>query len=246
MCTTRSCSFSAVSPRSWCSVSGEAVVADGLTTERGRVHGGIEAAKWAAFALMAVDHFFHLALERFQPLAYLGGRLVFPLFALCLAFGLAGRGSLVLDGTIKRLLVWACIAQVPWAMFHSSGLNVVFTLAFGALVYQALFVRGLGWLRYLLAFAAFVFSPLSEFGLAGLVLVVGAMWFAESRSRVAAAVALFGLLALYVPNGTFFAVLGAPVFWGLCHYTSVPRVPHLFYWLYPAHLVVLGFLRWAL
>ena len=92
-----------------------------------RTHGGLEAAKWAAFAFMVCDHVNDYLLRDFVPILYLLGRLVFPMFALCLAFGLAGRGLLVLDGTIRRLLIWAFIAQVPWSMFpHSDTLNVIF------------------------------------------------------------------------------------------------------------------------
>lgn len=214
----------------------------------GEINRGIEAAKWLAFVFMVADHvnIFLLPEGHSVPLLYLLGRLVFPMFALCLAFGLAERGSFVLDTTIRRLLLWACIAQVPWSMFHDTGLNVLFSLAFGAMLYQAFFVRGLGWVRYVLAVAGVALCFVSEFGLPGLVLVFGSLWWAESRSRWAAGVALFGLAALQTVNGTWFAMLGPLVFWALYKYAELPRLRHAFYWMYPGHLVLLGFVRWWL
>lgn len=215
----------------------------------GEAHRGIEAAKWLAFALMVADHVNAYILPKadFIPLVYLLGRLVFPLFALCLAFGLSGRGSLVLDATIRRLLVWACIAQVPWAYFtHGAGLNVLFTLAFGAMAYQAVFVRNLGWLRYTMAAGGFLLCFVAEYSLPGLVTVFGAMWFAESRSRYAGALALMGIAALQTQNATWFALLAPLVFWAVYSHAELPRLRHAFYWMYPAHFVALGFVRWWL
>lgn len=207
----------------------------------------LEAVKWLAFVLMALDHVNGYLLDGRYPVLFLLGRLVFPLFAMCLAFGVAGRGSLVLDGVVRRLLVWACIAQIPWSTFeHSAGLNVLFQLGAGAALYQTVFVRGLGWQRNVLGVIALPVAFLSEFGFPGIVTVFGLLWFAESRKWYAGTLAFLGLAMLFAINGTWFALLAPGVFYLLQRGPDIPRWRHAFYAMYPAHLVVIAFMRWWL
>lgn len=221
---------------------------------------GLEVTKWFAFALMVGDHVNAYLLDYSQPLLYLGGRLVFPLFALCLAEGLAGAGQLRAEGVLKRLILWACVAQVPWSRFeHADALNVLFALACGLGVYLAFVGNASPVRRVLLGVVGLSLSAACEYGIAGCAVVVAAMWWREELSahtwsdaapgwkrwqlRVAPW-AVAASLALLTPiNITWFALLALPVFLALRYAGDVPRARHWFYGLYPAHLLVLAFVR---
>lgn len=209
---------------------------------------GLEAAKWLAFLLMIGDHVNTHVLDGAYPILYLLGRLVFPLFAFALAAGVAEKGEAVLVSTINRLLVWACVAQVPWSYFsHPVSLNVIFTLAFGLMAYSALVVKAWNWKRgvlYVVAAAASLGSA-SEFGLIGVLLVASCAWAADQKSRIAFCIAAALLLALGVVNHTWTAILAVPAFIACVRLWEVPRVRHVFYWLYPAHFAVLAAWRVA-
>ncbi|HTD72157.1 MAG TPA: TraX family protein [Steroidobacteraceae bacterium] len=218
-----------------------------MSGEAPYVHRGIEAAKWLGLVLMLGDHVNLYLLDSRYPVLYLLGRLVFPLFALALGFGLAGRGSLVLRDTIRRLFVWACIAQIPWAFFtHAPLLNVVFTLACGAVLYEAVFVRGWSFGRALLVVAAFLAGCAAEFGVAGLFVVFAALWFAERCNAGQWVVLVLAVVLLHAVNASFFAVLALPVFWVLYCHAEIPRIRHFFYPAYAGQFVLLAFLRYWL
>ena len=208
---------------------------------------GVEAAKWLAFALMVFEHVSVYLLPHPMPVAYLLGRLVFPLFAIALAEGMAGGGEFRTIETLKRLVMWSCVAQVPWSFFdHTSGLNVLFQLTSGLALYLAVFSRG-GWSwRILLGVGALAVGCASEFGFAGLLVVFAALWWREERTATRQALVVFALACLYVPNGTHFALLALPVWWALEFVGTVPRVRHFFYYGYTGHLAVIAFLRGAL
>lgn len=208
---------------------------------------GIEAAKWLAFFLMVADHV-NLYLLGFEyPVVYLLGRLVFPLFALALAEGLAQGGELRANDTLRRLVVWGCIAQVPWMSFkHEAVLNVLFDLAAGLAGYLAVFgSRALAVRAACLASGVLV-AVLGEFGVAGFFTVLGALWWRERRDVPGLVAFCVGLTTLYVPNGTWFGLAALPAWWGLQYVGTLPRGRHWFYYFYPGHLVVLAFARWAL
>lgn len=209
---------------------------------------GVEAAKWLAFALMIFEHVTVFLLGGVFPIAYLLGRLVFPLFALALGEGLAGGGEMRALEALKRLVLWACVAQVPWSYFdHDAGLNVLFQLASGLALYLAVYGRGwsMSW-RTLFAVTAVAVGFAAEFGFPGLVFSFAALWWRETRLPQASALVVFGLCCLYVPNGTHFALLALPLWWALEKLGTLPRVRHFFYYGYAGHLVVLAGLRWAL
>lgn len=209
---------------------------------------GVEAAKWLAFALMIGDHVNLYLLGGAYPVLYLLGRLVFPLFAFALAEGLAGGGELRAQGVLKRLVLWACIAQVPWSAFsHSVGLNVLFALAAGLCGYLAVFGGGALWKRALMGTLGIAVSVAAEFGIAGFCVVFFSMCRREKPDHRGYLVAyLLALAALYAVNKTWFALAVPLVIRGLQYIGELPRVRHLFYWMYPAHFVALAFARYAL
>lgn len=211
----------------------------------GEAKGGVEAAKWLGFALMVVDHANSYLLDFRYPVAFLLGRLVFPLFVLALAEGLARRGEVVASGTFRRLLLWGCIAQVPWSLLTGgSGLNVVFSLAFIVGANLAVFGTGAPLRRVLWGVGCTVGACLSEYGLAGLVFGLCAMWWRETGTRAGLVSCVGASALLYAVNGTWFGMLGIPVFVALNAWVELPRWRHAFYYLYPAHFLVLGFVRW--
>lgn len=215
----------------------------------GEAKPGLEAAKWLGFALMLADHVNTFFLDRKFVLVYLLGRLVFPLFALALADGLARGGEYRARGVARRLVLWGFIAQVPWAWVaadQGAMLNVLFSLLCGLVAYLAVFGTGRVWVRVLVGIAAVSASVLCEYGIAGCVLVFGACWFRESDSWSSRAALLAGLLLLYPFNGTWFALAALPVFLLLRYVGELPRARHWFYGLYAGHFVVIAFLRAAL
>lgn len=134
----------------------------------------IPAAQWLALGLMTFEHVARFVLPESWGLwlwAMLLGRAALPLFAGMVAWHLAfnTRDSV---RYARRLLVIACIAQVPYMLaIGADHLNVVFTLAAGVLVAS---VRG----RVVQVVAAIlvlgvaaVFPSSFEYGLAGVLLV---------------------------------------------------------------------------
>lgn len=208
---------------------------------------GLEVTKWVAFALMLADHANTFLLERRYPVLFLLGRLVFPLFALCLAEGLAGRGELRANDCLKRLLLWACIAQVPWAQFESSyGLDVLFTLAGGLAVWLSVAGGGSPWRRGLWSLLAVGAASFCEYGVAGVAFVTCALWWRETPSRWSLSAVWVAAALLYAPNHSWFALAAVPVFLALRHAGEVPRARHWFYPLYAGQFVAFAFLSWRL
>lgn len=212
---------------------------------------GVEAIKWLAFALMLLDHLARYALHGLGPLPWLLGRLVFPLFALALGFGLARRrayGDLFL-----RLVVWGCVAQAAmlWAAPGTFKLNVLFTFACGIVIAEAAFSRRTV-LGVLFALAALVASCAAEYGPVGALLVFAGIWYGRAHSEKPAhwpsALAFAALVLMLTPiNGTAFAVLAMPAAWALMRWpVEIPRVPRLFYAGYVAQWCVVALAAWVL
>lgn len=92
--------------------------------------------KVIAIASMIVDHF-GLFFFPHSAILHIIGRLSFPLIAWLIANG--ARHTHSIDTYLQRLLVFACISQIPYEIgFYLTGhhklfLNVLFTLFFGLL-----------------------------------------------------------------------------------------------------------------
>lgn len=206
----------------------------------GRDAGGLEAVKWLAFGLMVLDHWTIFIMGERPGWAYLLGRLVFPLFAMALAHGLARSGSLGVESTARRMLVWAMIAQVPFSfLVPGAVLNVLFTFWAGLVIYGAfMFPRWNAW-RVVVVGASVLFAGWYEFGPVGVALVVAAVGQARAQEHRKwwAAGFWIALTLLYGVNGSPWAMLAPLVFWGVVKWAELPRVKHAFYWLYPAQWV---------
>lgn len=208
---------------------------------------GVEAVKWLAFVLMVLDHATIFLTDERPAWAYLLGRLVFPLFAMALAHGLSKGGELAVEVCWRRLLMWACVAQVPFAfLVPGVVLNVLFTFWAGVFLYSAFTWNRWSVARALLACAALLVAGVVEFGVVGVALVVACLGHARAEG-VARRWWLGGfwlaLTLLHAVNGVPVAMLAPLVFWAVVKWVEVPRWRHAFYWLYPAQWAAVAAIR---
>lgn len=227
----------------------------------GEPNRGVECAKWVAFALMVLDHVTIFVTDDRPAWAYLLGRLVFPMFALALAYGLARGGELTFEAASKRLLIWALVAQLPYSfVVPGVHLNVLFTLWAATFLYQSFRWNRWNLARVVLAAGAVLASSVVEFGVVGVLCVVCAIGAARALPRLDERKELvaawwkqprgwwlvgfwFTLACLHAVNGTPAALAGPLVFWACVKWGDIPRVKHAFYWLYPAQWVAVAALR---
>lgn len=212
---------------------------------------GLEAIKWLAFALMVIDHLARYAIDGLGPLPWLGGRLVFPLFAIALGIGLArctSRRSVFL-----RLVAWGVAAQLAMliAAPGTVALNVLFTFAAGVALAEALLEQRVIYQRIAIAIVALLAACLAEYGPIGAGLVAAAIWYGREHRNGAlhwpSALALaFGVLMLSPINGTAFGMLALPVAWVLTTWPiEIPRVRRLFYGGYVAQWCLVAGVAWV-
>ena len=208
-----------------------------------------EAAKWAALALMTVNHVLLALPAPWPAIGHLAGRPCVPLFCWILAVRLAEDPGARSGRAFRRLLIWALVAApVYYALVGRLVIrgDILFALAAGV---------GLVWLlqrRWFVAAAvAAVGLVLADRWIEGGALAAFALpagVFAARRSALAAAgvTVLFGVAQnLWVSPDlplAAVAVLGAPViaFLALHLPFSALRLPGwAFYAYYPAHLLVI-------
>jgi hypothetical protein len=224
----------------------------------GFTDGQLEAIKWLAMASMLLDHVGRLLLGHGESSwVFALSRTAFPLFALALALNLARPGDAGSRSlrTARRLALWCLVATVPaiWARGQPWLVNVLGTLALGALACWAFeSPRSIGQ-RLAVLLATVAVSPWVEFDLPGVLLVLA--FFLAARHRQAH---LFVLAAVLLGlTGWLNAVFGGaqafagtlaivPIAWAMRLLPMrIPRVQFLFYLAYPAHLAVIGVLRQA-
>jgi len=96
---------------------------------------GRELLKWIAIITMTVDHVGLILFPEYTVLRIIG-RIAFPLFAYLLVLGM--RSTRNLRGYFNRLLFFALISQVPYALANGiqpwEKLNIFFTLALGLIM----------------------------------------------------------------------------------------------------------------
>ncbi|MFM1990373.1 MAG: hypothetical protein RJA99_3330 [Pseudomonadota bacterium] len=171
--------------------------------------GQLEALKRIALISMVIDHVGRYALgapETSWP--FVLGRLAFPLFALVLAANLAREGDRPTRAarTAARLGLWAAVSVVPsWlARDVVLPLNVLATLALGALCCWAVSSLSPSPVRLGVGAAAILVSPLVEFGTAGVALVLlGCLTLSSPIRTVPVASACAALGALAALNALF-------------------------------------------
>jgi hypothetical protein len=218
--------------------------------------GSLEAIKWAGLILMVFDHTNkYLYAERLAVVFQLG-RIVMPMFGFVLAYNLARTDALAkgLHGRMMYRLALVGLAATPicvilYSQFANASawwpLNILFTfLLVVALTY--LIDRG-GTKCYALAIALFILGgAVVEYLWMGVLCCLGAWLFCRKASFPRLLLWILGTLSLAVINGNTWALMALPMV------LIAGRMPHrlsrqtwLFYGFYPAHLLVLLFIRLA-
>lgn len=200
--------------------------------------GGREVLKWIALVLMTGDHVNKVLLHGSQPWLTDLARVVFPIFAVVLAWNVArhpDRGAI--DRSIYRTLLAAVFVQPLHAMAFGYWLplNILFTLGAGMVVANT---RSLPVVLLVgIAGGAFV-----DYTWAGILVVVAAVGLARNPDRLANRL-LFGLalLVLCVFNGNAWALMALPIVAVAGQLpVSVPRWRWTFLGYYALHLAVLA------
>ncbi|GGD52503.1 TraX family protein [Pseudoxanthomonas indica] len=203
---------------------------------------GREVLKWLALVLMTGDHVNKVLLHEQYPWLTDVARVVFPIFAIVLAYNLAQHPSP--DATrraLVRMLVFAVLTQPfhAWAFGYWVPLNVLFTLALG--VYVATAAN-----RWLSVIAWLMGGAVVDYEWFGVAVVVAGFYLwrisAESRSQwvIAAALMVAAVAALYAINGNLIALGAIPLLWMVGRLPgSVARCKWLFLAYYVIHLAVL-------
>lgn len=220
--------------------------------------------KLIALASMLIDHCALVLTPYYAPYYYVlrgVGRIAFPLYCFMIAESFTHTRSP--RRYLWRLLLFAAISQVPFAMVVSYGtgsgwawliseLNVFFTLAAGLaliMLVSGAEKRGPGLYALIAATAALMLClPRSDYGFAGAALIL--LLYLCRRKRIYQ----FGVLLIWafwqyaLTFGSFgrtqfyFAMLAAlPML--LYNGRRGPGLKWLFYAFYPAHLFVLGIIN---
>jgi hypothetical protein len=218
--------------------------------------GSLEAIKWAALILMVFDHTNKYLYAERLPVVFQAGRIVMPMFGFVLAYNLARPDALAkgVHGRMMYRLALMGLAATPICFILNSQfvnasvwwpLNILFTfLLVVALTY--LIDRG-GSKRYALAIALFILGgAVVEYLWMGVLCCLGAWLFCRKASFPRLLLWILGTLSLTVINGNTWALTALPIV------LMAGRMPHrlprqtwLFYGFYPAHLLVLLFIRFA-
>lgn len=221
----------------------------------------IEGIKWIAILAMTIDHINSLLIHRttgqFYSELFSVGRIAFPLFALVLAYNLARPRSVqgekkAITGAFSRLLLFGVISIVPYYIATGGSIlpmNIMFTLA---LATGIIYVIHLGTeckrriSRYAVYFLAhFIFlvtSPLVDYSLYGVSLIVMAWVFFRYSSTFSFVLTCFLAFSLFHINGNHWGLIALPIF-ALSYFIDVkiPRTSQLVYYIYyPAHLAVIA------
>ena len=199
---------------------------------------GLAAVKWLALALMVVDHVDAFAFDRTLTWAGLLGRLVFPMFAVVIAYNLARPGALVVGGMGERVLM-RCLAfgvlALPFHLLLTGGhaLNIMFTFAVAVFVLR-LWVDG----HHAGAVAAFVLGGACvEYWWPGVGLVLASVAYFRAPGAATAGLVVLLTGSLAIVNGSHAALWALPVAVLASRLTwPLPRAKWTFWAFYPAHL----------
>ena len=226
-------------------------------------HGGTEALKWLALALMTVDHVGQFLVGLDSPVGvalFMLGRLAFPLFAWVMAVRLVENPARV-GGYLRRLVPMAVISQPVYAFlldgvvpagaswtaagdylascFLDTRPNIMFVLAAGALIALPATVPGPGFrVRHVLAVVAGIWGAVLLDMTLAWALLVGLMAYAAHAGlgRRAAIVAATPIVANYMVIPLAFpAAVGLPLLLLAAGRCGRWVVPRLPGWLFYAY-----------
>ncbi len=202
--------------------------------------------KLLAMLAMTADHIGAVFFPEISLLRWIG-RLAMPV--LCFFIGEGLRHTRSPRRYLLRLTGFALLSELPFDLAFYGGIewghqNVYFTLALGLLALWAIQSRGMeGWL---LALTAALAAELlgCDYGMYGVLLILLLDRFHRARSEQLAAAALLNLAFFGLQTQTL-SLIALPLLW-LYNGKRGRDDRRLFYLYYPAHLCVLGILRFVL
>lgn len=202
--------------------------------------------KLLAMLAMTADHIGAVFFPEIPLLRWIG-RLAMPV--LCFFIGEGLRHTRSPRRYLLRLTGFALLSELPFDLVFYGGIewghqNVYFTLALGLLALWAIQSRGMeGWL---LALTAALAAELlgCDYGMYGVLLILLLDRFHRARSEQLAAAALLNLAFFGLQTQTL-SLIALPLLW-LYNGKRGRDDRRLFYLYYPAHLCVLGILRFVL
>ena len=219
--------------------------------ERGGKKRGLNGTQlqWIAFGTMAVDHAAVMLVEEtaapYWPMRLIG-RLSFPLYCFLLAEGFCHTRSV--GRYLGRLAALAVVSEIPFNLLNSGAMadptrqNVMFTLLLGLLALWGgllFFNRGQApWaILWCACMAALAGALQTDYGGAGVLLVVLLYWFRENGIRRACAG--YATLMLGVSPAEVTALFSFALMNGYNGEQGGGRWQRLFYLSYPLHILVL-------
>ena len=217
--------------------------------------GSLEAIKWVALVLMALDHVNKYLYAEKLPVIFQCGRIVMPMFGFVLAYNLARPDALArgVHGRMMYRLTLAGLAASPMfiilnGMYVTANawwpLNILIMLLL-VVALTDLIERG-GARCYALAVTLFLFGgAFVEYLWMGVLSCLGAWLFCRDASTSRLLLWFLGTLSLTVVNGNAWALAAIPMVLmaGRIEF-HLPRLTWVFYAFYPAHLLLLLGVRW--
>lgn len=202
--------------------------------------------KLLAMLAMTADHIGAVFFPEIPLLRWIG-RMAMPV--LCFFIGEGLRHTRSPRRYLLRLTGFALLSELPFDLTFYGGIewghqNVYFTLALGLLALWAIQSRGMeGWL---LALTAALAAELlgCDYGMYGVLLILLLDRFHRARSEQLAGAALLNLAFFGLQTQTL-SLIALPLLW-LYNGKRGRDDRRLFYLYYPAHLCVLGILRFVL
>ena len=202
--------------------------------------------KLLAMLAMTADHIGAVFFPEIPLLRWIG-RLAMPVLSFFIGEGL--RHTRSPRRYLLRLTGFALLSELPFDLAFYGGIewghqNVYFTLALGLLALWAIQSRDMeGWL---LALTAALAAELlgCDYGMYGVLLILLLDRFHRARSEQLAAAALLNLAFFGLQTQTL-SLIALPLLW-LYNGKRGRDDRRLFYLYYPAHLCVLGILRFVL
>lgn len=202
--------------------------------------------KLLAMLAMTADHIGAVFFPEIPLLRWIG-RLAMPV--LCFFIGEGLRHTRSPRRYLLRLTGFALLSELPFDLAFYGGIewghqNAYFTLALGLLALWAIQSRGMeGWL---LALTAALAAELlgCDYGMYGVLLILLLDRFHRARSEQLAAAALLNLAFFGLQTQTL-SLIALPLLW-LYNGKRGRDDRRLSYLYYPAHLCVLGILRFVL
>lgn len=202
--------------------------------------------KLLATLAMTADHIGAVFFPEIPLLRWIG-RLAMPV--LCFFIGEGLRHTRSPRRYLLRLTGFALLSELPFDLAFYGGIewehqNVYFTLALGLLALWA--IQSWGMKGWLLALTAALAAELlgCDYGMYGVLLILLLDRFHRARSEQLAAAALLNLAFFGLQTQTL-SLIALPLLW-LYNGKRGRDDRRLFYLYYPAHLCVLGILRFVL